>query len=310
MTACNARIDTLQLDCEHFGGHADHWRLLSDRAQHDVAVWLQQTLDQPQLPLGICPDENALPTDVWLLQGAAQPIQITQIVAVQDNQPTSLCTAYPTLNSPYTFDATLTRITECQTTHQAVLAAQLDDGSTLYGFDTLYAVNRHQYLPNTVYQIELSAWAYALEAVPQQQQLVIDDPAAIRHHRALNDILAAHDGKTPDDLQALLAAWQPTTPEDEQPVTIDISKMVAYLYGETIGQEDEAWFQGDIVGKSTTSFGGQDFILYDVALIREHPDKPIIMRVVYRAAQPQFDVGQYIRGNIWLQFKIYATSKP
>lgn len=309
MTACNARIDILQLDGEHFGGHADHWRLLSDDPQHDVAIWLQQALDQPQSPLGLCADEHALPTDVWLLQGSVQPIQITQIVAVEHHQPKALCTAYPVLNSPYTFNATITRIVECQTTHQAVLAARLADGSTIYGFDSLYAVNTAQYQPNTTYQIELSAWAYTLEAVPQHQQLLIDDPAAIRHHRALNDILTVHDGKTPDNLQELLAAWQPKSDLDEQPVTIDISKMVAYLYGETIGQEDEAWFQGDIVGKSTTSFGGQDFILYDVALIRDHPDRPIIMRIAYRASHPQFDVGQYIRGNIWLQFKIYATSK-
>jgi hypothetical protein len=44
------------------------------------------------------------------------------------------------------------------------------------------------------------------------------------------------------------------TPEDQEPVTVDFSKMVAYLYGETLGQEDEAWFQGNIVGKTTMQF--------------------------------------------------------
>jgi len=44
--------------------------------------------------------------------------------------------------------------------------------------------------------------------------------------------------------------------EDKEPVTVDFSKMVAYLYGETMGQEDEAWFQGNIVGKTTMQFMG------------------------------------------------------
>jgi hypothetical protein len=44
---------------------------------------------------------------------------------------------------------------------------------------------------------------------------------------------------------------EPKTPEDKEPVTVDFSKMVAYLYGETMGQEDEAWFQGNIVGKTS-----------------------------------------------------------
>ncbi|MBD0095870.1 hypothetical protein IAF33_19035, partial [Acinetobacter baumannii] len=42
-------------------------------------------------------------------------------------------------------------------------------------------------------------------------------------------------------LQELINEWQPKTKEDQEPVTVDFSKMVAYLYGENLGQEDEAW---------------------------------------------------------------------
>jgi hypothetical protein len=62
------------------------------------------------------------------------------------------------------------------------------------------------------------------------------------HQCALNAILAEHNGVAPENLQELINDWQPQTPEDHEPVTVDFSKMVAYLYGETLGQEDEAWF--------------------------------------------------------------------
>lgn len=305
-------IDTLTLDCEHFGGHADHWRLLSRQPQQDVALWLHQALDQPESPMGLCDSESALPADVWLIQGPAASIQISQIISVSGQRPTSLCTAFPVLTSPYHVSGTITRISECTQTHQAVLCLELADGSSLYGFDTLYAVNAGRYQAGQTYQVNLAAWAYNLEAVPDSQQLLIDDPAAIRHHRALNAILAAHDGQTPDNLQQLLADWQPQSADDEAPVTLDITHMVAYLYGDTLGQEDEAWFQGDIVGKSQTTFAGRTFDLYDVAILRENPDQPVIVRLALAADlpdQPDFAVGQYVRGNIWLQFGITHQHK-
>ena len=249
MTVIN-RIETLHLAPHQYGGHAEHWAILSHDCQRQVNVWLQHALDQPVSPLGLCTDADHLPDDVWLLQGPSSAIQLAQVVAVDRQQPIRLCTAFPVLNSPYRVTAQITRITDCPNSHQAVLQIQLADQTTLYGFDTLYAVNQAQYQPETFYQVTLSAWAYHLENVGTQEQLFIKDEAAIRHHRALNAILAAHDGKAPDNLQELLAQWQPQTPDDTAPLTLDLSRMVAYLYGETLGEEDEAWFQGDIVGKA------------------------------------------------------------
>jgi hypothetical protein len=66
-------------------------------------------------------------------------------------------------------------------------------------------------------------------------------------------------------------------PEDQEPVT-DFSKMVAYLYGETLGQEDEAWFQGNIVGKTTMQFMQDEYTLYDVTLVLED-NLPALIRI-------------------------------
>ncbi len=300
--------EILELNCENFGGHATHWKILSKTPEQEVSQWLHQALDSASSPMGLCDSEADLPQNVWLLNGLKSEIQISQIVAVENNRPTALKTAFPIFNSPYRFNAKVNRIVACPTNHEAVLEVKLTDGSSIYGYDTLYAVNQQQYCAHTDYQVEISAWAYELEAVPAKETMLIDDAAAIRHHRALNDILAQHNGETPDNLQELLAAWQPQSPEDEMPVTLDISKMVAYLYGDNLGQEDEAWFQGDIVGKTSTEFMGRTIELYDVAILREEKSLPVILRLAYPAQEKSFAVGDYIRGNLWIQFKIYVTN--
>lgn len=304
----NQQPETIELKSENFGGHATHWQMMSATPDQDVSKWLAQALDHASFPFGLCQTEQDLPQDIWLLQGQGDNIQISQIINVENNKPKSLKTAFPTLNSPYAVKAKITRILSCPENHEAVLRLELENGSVIYSYDTLYAINQSKYQQALWYTVELNAWAYELEAVPEKELMMIEDPVAIRHHRALNDILADHNGESPDNLQELLSAWQPQSPEDEMPVTLDISKMVAYLYGEHIGQEDEAWFQGDIVGKSETQFMDKTFILYDVAIMRDEKVKPIIVRLAYPAHLSQYNVGQYVRGNVWIQSKIYATT--
>jgi len=158
--------------------------------------------------------------------------------------------------------------------------------------------------------LQLNAWAYELEKVADHDQIIVDDPASIKHHRALNQILAEHDGVAPANLQELIDAWEAKTPEDKEPVTVDFSKMVAYLYGETMGQEDEAWFQGKIVGKSHTTFMQQQYCFYDVTLILDENQPATLIRITTQDPNYQdFDIGQYIRGNIWIQANIFAEAK-
>ncbi len=152
--------------------------------------------------------------------------------------------------------ATIDRIISCKSNTQAVLRLNLGANNIIYAFDNLYSVNHPHYQKDQSYVVNLNGWAYELEAVADREHLVVDDPASIKHHRALNDILAANNGVAPDNLQEQIDAWQPQSEEDKEPVTVDFSKMVAYLYGETIGQEDEAWFQGNIVGKTSYAIHG------------------------------------------------------
>ena len=165
------------------------------------------------------------------------------------------------------------------------------------------------YKKNQTYKVQLNAFAYELEKVSDHEQIIVDDPASIKHHRALNSILAEHNGVAPENLQELINDWQPQTPEDHEPVTVDFSKMVAYLYGETLGQEDEAWFQGNIVGKTTMQFMQDEYTLYDVTLVLEDDLSAILIRIATKnVLYKNFNIGEYIRGNLWIQANIYAKT--
>lgn len=190
-----------------------------------------------------------------------------------------------------------------------MLQLNVGGNSVVYAFDSLYSVNYAQYEKAQSYAVQLNAWAYQLEAVAEHEQLVVDDPASIKHHRALNDILTQHNGVAPENLQELLDAWEPQSEDDKAPVTVNFSKMVAYLYGETLGQEDEAWFQGSIVGKTEMQFMEQTYTLYDVTLIHDENQPATLMRIATRDAKfKDFQIGQFIRGNVWLQANIYAKA--
>ncbi len=58
----------------------------------------------------------------------------------------------------------------------------------------------------------------------KDEKIIVDDPASIKHHRALNAILAEHNGIAPENLQELINDWNHKTPEDQEPVTVDFLK--------------------------------------------------------------------------------------
>ena len=302
--------EIITIEDQNFGSHVEHWSLLTDDPTVQVPKWLGEALNAPVMPMGICQEESEMNADVWLIQGPKQEqIQLAQVIAVENNKPKAVRTAFPTFESPYTIDASIERIITGQSNTQAVLQLQVNANSVVYAFDSLYSVNHLHYEKDQSYKVQLNAWAYELEKVADQEQIIVDDPASIKHHRALNEILSENNGVAPDNLQQLIDAWEPKTEADKEPVTVDFSKMVAYLYGETMGQEDEAWFQGKVVGKTEMQFKEQTYTLYDVTLILDENQPATLIRIATKDfLYKNFEIGQYIRGNIWIQANIYAKN--
>lgn len=302
--------DIIPLNCDQAVGHADHWACFSQNIAQDVPNWLQTHLNHATVPKPL-KQNHSQPSHILL--SANLPIHLKQIIDVDNTgKPTRFVNAYPCVNSPYGQWATIETIYECPEQHEAILRLKTDDGTILYVFDTLFATNQTNYERDTRYYVNLSAFAYEVSLSNRSEIIVVDEPSAVRYHRAFNDILAKHNNIAPPDLEAQIADWQPN-PEDLplEPIEINVGHMCAYLFGDTIGQQDEAWCQGQVLGKQPATFNGIEFELLDVAILRESLDNPVVVRIAVNHTNipATIKVGDYIQANIWLQGTIFADNQ-
>lgn len=293
-------------DSDHVG-HGDHWALFdftSDKL-HDC---LKLSLDKAGVPKGLTSCKTC---DEFLLIGTDDTCHIKQVFALEDGKPASIINIYPAVNSPYGVECTITGATFHKGSQDAVLQLLTKDGTTIYAFDSLYALNACHYEANKTYYVNFSAWAYNLTKSRQDEVILVDDPKAIRYHRAFNDIVSKNAGQVPADIDAKIRAWQPETDEPLAPVEINLGHSCIYLFGETFGQEDEAWCQGQVLGKSFDKFFDKDVILFDVAILREPDTTPFVVRIASLATPETMavQVQDYIQANIWLQAAIYADNQ-
>lgn len=301
----------IDLPCDKNASHGDHWAILTDNIAEDVPNWLQAMLDKATLPTGIGQNSAA---NAKLLLGMNDTCHIKQILSMADGKPQAFINAFPAVHSPYGLTCTIERIIRCDATSDAILCLSTPDGATIYAFDQLYAVNRTDYRTPKKYYVNFSAWAYNIEPSRQDETILIEDQEAIRHHRAFNDIIANNGGQVPDDIDEQIRNWQPADQKDNEPlapVEINLGHMCAYLFGEVFGQEDEAWCQGQVLGKSQTEFFGKDITLFDVVILREPDADPFVVRIATptTATTNAIAVHDYIQANIWLQAAIYADNQ-
>ncbi len=290
-------------------GHADHWRILTDDMSQDVPEWLQQMITKATMPKGL--NGNVTAQDSCLLLSEDQPCHINQVLAMKDGKPERFINAYPCVDGPYGLNCKIERMIVNDNTHDAVLRLRTADGSIIYAFDQLHTANRHLYQQGQSYFINFSAWAHEISISEQDEVIMVEDAEAIRYHRAFNDIVAANNGQVPTNIQEQIAKWQPTTKEQMEPVEINLGHMCAYLFGDTLGQEDEAWCQGQVIGKQETMFNGKSIILFDIVILREQDSDPFVVRVAApsNAQTKAIKVLNYIQANIWLQAAIYKENQ-
>lgn len=300
----------IDLPCEKNASHGDHWAILTNNIEADVPVWLQQMIDRAVLPTGLAPTHS--PNE--LLLAGNNPCHIKQILSLHDGKPTALINAFPSVDSPYGLHCQIERVISCATTNDAILKLTANDGTTIYAFDQLYSINKDHYQSSHHYYANFSAWAYNIEPSDQRQTILVEDPQAIRHHRAFNDIVSANGGTVPDDINAQIRAWQPTDHDPDTPlapVEINLGHSCIYLFGDTFGQEDEAWCQGQVLGISHSEFFDKAITLFDVVILRESDSEPLVVRIATptTADNQKIQVHDYIQANIWLQVAIYAQNQ-
>lgn len=295
----------IDLPCDKNASHGDHWAILSDDVAY-VSVWLRQMLDDAKLPTGLSPNT---PSNPHLLISGDGTCHIKQILKMKDGQPQAFINAFPCVESPYAHPCQIEQIIDCQATCDAILRLKTSDGTVIYAFDQLYAINHNQYQSHQTYSAHFSAWAYHIAPSDQSEQIIIDDPDAIRHHRAFNDIVSANGGQVPDDISEQIKAWKPDGDDTLAPVAINLGHSCIYLYGETFGQQDEAWCQGQVLGISHTQLFDKAISLFDVAILREPEALPLVVRIATLTDDNNrtIQVNDYIQANLWLQVAIYRS---
>lgn len=308
------RPEVIPLSGEQVVGHADHWACFTQNIAQDVPNWLSKHIDKASLATGLdktdtVTDESTLP---FLLLTGNEAIHINQVLSLdENNKPKAFANAFPAVNSPYGQWAVIENVLSCQQCNDAILRLKADDGTIFYAFDQLYAINKDLYQKDTRYYVNLSALAYGVSPSKKNNTIKVEDPESIRYHLAFSDIINNNDGNVPPDLQQQIAKWQPD-PKDLplQPIEINVGNMCAYLFGETIGQQDEAWCQGQVLGKQSSDFNGVAMTLLDVVILRESLDSPVVIRMAVNDSKlANSQVGDYIQANIWLQVAIYAQNQ-
>lgn len=302
-------IATKLLSSDDNAGHADHWAIFGvDGSRLQQA--LKTSLDNATVPIGL---DRCKSCDDFLVVGTNDTCHIKQVFALKDGKPNRLTTLFPAIKSPYGLVCTIDEVICCEQSQDAVLRLSARDGTTIYAFDQLYAINAPHYQKNKPYYVNFGAWAYNIRPSKQDEVVEVSDPNAIRYHRAFNDIVAKNGGQVPDDIKEQIKTWQSNSKEPLAPVQINLGHSCIYLFGETLGQEDEAWCQGQVLGKSTTEFLDQSIVLFDVVILREDDDVPFVVRIASLASPSVNDiqVHDYIQANIWLQAAIYGeTQRP
>src|SRR5574344_157228 len=169
------RPEMITIEDQNFGSHVENCNLLTENPAQDVPSWLGLALDAPVMPMGLCTQECDMDTETWLIQGPSKaPVQLSQVIAVENNKPQAVKTAFPCFDSPYQVKATIDRIISCKSNTQAVLRLNLGANNIIYAFDNLYSVNHLCYEKDQLYVVNLNAWAYELEAVSDHEHLVVD----------------------------------------------------------------------------------------------------------------------------------------
>lgn len=300
----------ITLTDEQTAGHGDHWRILTDNIENDVPNWLQNSIDDATIAAGLNPalTKDSLP---HLLLSCNEMCHINQVLAMKDGKPQNFINAFPCVNSPYGLVCKIDRIIANPSTKDAVLRLISEDGSVIYAFDQMYTVNQPLYRQDQQYFVNFSAWAYAIEPSNKEEVILVEDPEAIRYHRAYNDIVAKNNGVIPADLDKQIDQWQADTDEELAPVEINLGNMCAYLFGETLGQEDEAWCQGQVLGKQQQTLYDRQLTVFDVAILREPDADPFVVRVATPTTESvqKIEVNDYIQANIWLQAAIYHENQ-
>lgn len=213
-----------------------------------------------------------------------------------------LWSAYPFFGNGVEVDGVVDELLLHPNRVEAVLKIGRDNGAVISAFDPLFCLHRGLYRAGETYRFSLSAMAYTMEPA-EQRGCVVDIPDKVRGFRAADAWATKHGKYTKIDEEAALAAWQPETPEDLEPIRIDASHMTILW---PTGFSDDFGYMGEIVSWTPDAVRmlGTSFWRVDVTLVScadENLTVPIYVAENLFEGDWRPSVGEYVAGNLWMQ---------
>jgi len=304
-----------ELSNEQAGGHGDRWGVFAGGDETAIRR-LMRTLEKAELfDIGLV-DKAATEAIVatgeplgtlLLYTGQEKGMSRTGAMSLIGQEPgrtgpRQLWSAYPFFGNGVEVDGVVERLLLHPNRVEAVLEIGLDNGAVIPAFDPLFCLHRGLYRAGETYRFSLSAMAYTMGPA-EQRECVIDDPDKIRRFRATEAWATKHGKYTKEDEAAALAAWQPKTPGDLDPIRIDPSHMTILW---PAGFYDDSGYMGKVICLTPDAVRMLDtsFWRVDVTLIScedENLTVPIYVPENLFEGDWRPSVGKYVTGNLWMQ---------
>lgn len=306
------------------GGHGNRWGVFDEDVPALMGKWLGVAVNDAEVSSFGIGDQAAMaqlraqgePSAFALLhtgegrdkgRGEAQAglmALIYQDPGGPDSEPrNALFSAFPFFGDGAEVLAEVVQIGVFPNSLEARLRLGLSSGAVVFAFDTGFVQSRAVYRAGERYRFVLSALAYDIGPA-QSLDHVIDDEAEIRRFHARNAWAEVHGGWTKEDEAASLAAWQPQSPEDLEPIHIHLGQMAVLLPSST-GPADDVQFVGEVVQVTPRAVRVLDveFWRVDTVVIRADEDVAVPIYVAEHAFEGDWrpEVGQYVTGSLWLQ---------
>lgn len=309
-----------ELTDDEAGGHGDHWSVFDQDLESLIDKWLVVAIESSRVPkLGFCGKAEleqivarGEPEAVALLYAAPESdIHMTGLMSLfvpdeggPNQKPSNqLQSAFPFFGEGQEVEAQVEQIFLFHNRVEARLELSLTTGATIYVFDSSFWVNRAGYHKDRFYRFIVSALAYEMGHAPALQH-VISDETQIRRFRARDAWAKTHGYWTREDEEASLAAWQPESPDDLEPIRISMDEM-AMLLPIGSGPSDDAQFRGEVVRviPDATHLMDVTFWRIDTVVMRDSEDLVLPIYVAEHLFEGEWrpHVGEYVYGTLWMQ---------
>lgn len=312
-------LSAQELSTEDAGGHGNRWGVFNEDVSAFMSQWLGVAVSQSEVSafgmtdnVGLEQLEQVEPAVVGLLYtgqevgACASGLMslIHQDPGGPDQEPSNvLWSAFPFFGDGVEVLAEVEQVNLHPNRIEACLQLGLNGGGLICAFDTCFWQSRAVYRADECYRFVVSALAYEMQPASALDH-VIDDEDEIRRFRARNAWAEIHGQWTKADEEASLAAWQPKSPAELEPIRVSMGQMAA-LMASSEGPADDADFVGEVmqVTPRAVRMLDVDFWRVDTVVIRADEDLVLPIYVAEHVFEGDWrpEVGQYVCGSLWLQ---------